>query len=327
MMTIAFVMVSTMLCVQNHVNATQDDQTVLTEHTPRSMFVDTNGRLSQHLITLLRLDRQYTEGDGLVEAVRKTQAAWISTIQGRGQIERTDLVDSPERQKIHALVEQCSQEMGLFAARSPRLQHYTYGVCHGAFLSGVRQNLAQLIVAWKRGVRFDSIVFLTGERTLRKEPGKQDCEEALGNGTGYPFFKKGWTKPTDAPYETEYDMVRLVWDQTELPQDMAEALRERVTFVNAPRGTHERPSTKDAFTTWISTSKPQPGTIVACSYPLLWSYQQLAGETVLQGSGLVLDTTAPEATDSIRAAQRERLVSLIFDTVAKCLYEISLTPQ
>lgn len=75
-------------------------------------------------------------------------------------------------------------------------------------------------------------------------------------------------------------MMRLVLDQVQLPEDMAKALT--VIFVNAPKGNNARPSTKDTFHTWLTAHHPQPGTILACSYPLLWAHQQLAGESILK---------------------------------------------
>ena len=296
---------------------------------PRAMFVNKDGSLSDHVIKLLRLDSLYEEGDTLATAVAKTQSAWIGVNQGQGNKERTDLVDSEERRKIKDEVVQCAEAMGLFAKRPPALRRYTYGVCHGAFLDGVRQNLTQLIVAWNQGVHFEKLIFLTGERTLRNEPGKEDDLEKLCSNKRYPLCKNGWTKPADAPYETEYDMVRLVWDQTELPKDMADALttdpaesEEKVIFVNAPRGNNPRPGTKDTVQTLLKRQYLRPGTMLACSYPLLWSYQHLAVEPMLRKRGITLDTSAPEATPPILARYEKGLVSIIFDTVAKCLYEI-----
>ena len=130
--------------------------------------------------------------------------------------------------------------------------------------------------------------------------------------------------PNGAAYETEYDMTKLVWDQVDIPDDMEQALLGKVFFVNAPRGQQNRPSTKDTFQTWLEEFHPKPGTILAYSYPLLWSYQQLAAETALLKTGFVIDTAAPGFSEQERLQHREKMVSLVFDTVTKCLYEISL---
>lgn len=296
------------------------DQQAIEERSPRRLFVNRDGTLTPKVIELLTIDSLYTKGDDLKTAVEKTQKAWVSVRQGQQNRERVDVQDSEERVALKDSVEGWAQSMGLFAKREPCLRDYTYGVCHGAFLDGVRKNLAQLVAAWKEGVRFRSLVFLTGERPLRKA--REDSIEKLCDEKASPLpFKEGWRFSEAAPYETEYDMVKLVFAQVQLPKGMEEALRGKIVFVNAPKGKENRPSTKDAFRAWVREYQPEKGTVLACSYPLLWSYQQLAGESALQGTGLFLDTVAPQLSKEMRQAQTKRIVSLIFDTVAKCLYE------
>ena len=304
--------------------AMEAEQWMIQERSPATLFVKSDGALTPHVITLLKLDGLYEQSDDLARATAKTQECWLSVVQGRGNKERADLKDGVRRGDIRQEVEECADSMGLFAERAPALDRYTYGACHGAFLDGVRRNLFQLVAAWKRGIRFDSLVFLTGERYLRKQQGGEDAVEKLCDEKSSILpFKKGWKMPEDAVYDTEYDMVKLVWSQTDIPEDMAQALSAKVVFVNAPKGQNARPSTKDAIRTWLQECHPRPGTILACSYPLLWAYQQLVGETALRDSGMALDTIAPALSDKERAVQRERMVSLVFDTVTKCLYEIS----
>ena len=302
----------------------RSEQQALEKRSPARIFVNSDRTLTSHVIKLLQLDNLYDPSDDLFRVVEKTQKTWISVFQGRQNKERTDLKDSAEKERIRQQVEDCAEAMGLFAERTPLLTHYTYGVCHGAFLDGVRRNLFQLVHAWKKGIRFDSLIFLTGARDLRKRQGENDSVEKLCDEKGSPLpFKNGWELPENAAYDTEYDMVRLVWSQVEVPDDMARALEGKVVFVNAPKGKESRPSTKDAFVAWLQESHPQPGTILACSYPLLWAYQQLVGETVLYNTGLTLDTMAPALSQKERLKNTERMVSLVFDTTAKCLYEIS----
>ena len=295
----------------------------LQNRSPRSLFVTNEKAPSSLVVRLLELDGLYDKTDKLSTIVEKTQRAWFAVRQGQGGTERTDLQDTEARVALRDEVDRCAA--ALYLERKPALSKYSYAVCLGASLSGVRKNLSMLIQAWNEGTRFDSLVFLAGERTLRK--GDKDRVDDLEVGSGYPFFKKGWTMPPNARYETEYDLVRLVWDQTELPEDMAQALNDKVFFVNAPRGKNERPGTKDTYRKWIEDFHPAPGTVLAYSYPLLWAYQHLAGETALKGTGLVLDTAAPAASKGLLQENEKRRVSLVFDTVAKCLFEINQAGQ
>jgi hypothetical protein len=291
------------------------------KNSPRHFFINKDGTFTPGLIKLLKLSNLYDEKDTLQDVVTKTQKAWIAVQQGAQNKERSDLQDSAEQQKTAAEVVQTAKEMGLFNARAPQLHRYTYGVVLGAFLNGVRERVAELAKAWEAGIRFDEVVILTGERPLRKGDGENDdlkklCDEKLS-----PLpFKKDWKLPDNAVYEYETDMARLVLDQVQLPEGMAKSCT--FTVVNAPRGKNLRPSTKDTYDTWIKEHNPKPGTIVATSTPLLCNYQQLTGENVLQGR-MPLDTIGGPVTKELLQQHGNRIVSLIHDTAAKCLFEIN----
>lgn len=277
---------------------------------PVSWFVTEDGKPTEPLRKLLVLSDLYHPSDRLAEIVQKTQKNWIKVLQGKNGKERVDMLDSQDEVKIRESVEAIAREIGLFDARKPALRHYTYAVCHGAFLDGVKGRVAELVEAWNDGIRFDSLVFLTGERYLRKEE-----QDALSKLIVTESFASG------TPYETEYDMCKLVWERVQVPEEMRNALAGKVVFVNAkrPEG-QERPNTKDTITTWLAEYHPQPGTVLAFSYPMIWTYQQVAGAQIL-GKEYPLDTCAKAATEEMLQAQKPRIVSLVHDTVAKVLYE------
>jgi hypothetical protein len=295
-------------------------------------------KLTDNVVNLLKLDDLYDEKDSLAEVVSKTQKKWIAVVQGKnmqggavhatGTTERTDLTDSSDHAITRKKVENIAWEMGLFDGRSPALSNYKYGAWLGAFLDGVRDRLHSLVKEWENGHRFEKLVVFTGERDLRKEKGQQDDIEKLCDPNQSPLpFKKGWTLPPDAKYETEYDMMRLVFDQVQLPKDMEDALKDNIEFVNASKVKHPvtgeavRPGTKDCYVTWLKRN-PEKGTIVAASTPLLWTAQHIAGETIL-GDDYPMDTIAPELSKEEYERRQHAVVSLVHDTVAKCLYEIN----
>ena len=301
-----------------------DKQLLLNRPDPARWFITEDGKPTERLITLLELDNLYDPNDTLAKIVEKTQKAWIQSIQGQNNKERTDYKDTEKQAEIRSKVEAIVQEIGLFDERKPALSHYKYGACLGATLGGVRNNLSLLIKEWQKGIRFDSLVFFTGERYLRNEPGKDDDIQKLLHPHESPLkLKEGWTMPENTAYKTEYDMCRLVWDQTEIPEDMKKALDGKVLFVDSPRPEgRERPGTKDCYVTWMQKYNPEPGTMLAPSHPIVWTYQLLAGENTL-GDKYPLDTCAPAATPELRKKHQERIVSLVQDTAAKCLYELN----
>lgn len=306
---------------------TQEREMIAKHTNPTSWFVTVNAKPTERLVKLLQLDGLYDPNDSLQEIVKKTQKAWLQGIQGQNNKERTDFKDSAQQEKISQVVESLVQELGLYNAHTPALRKYKYGCCLGSFLDGIRGNLKELIDQWNEGVRFENLIFFTGERYLRNAAGKEDDIEKLINPANSPLrIKNGWKMPKGAAYKTEYDLCKLIWDQTELPEDMRIALEDKVTFVNAPAPEGKpRPGTKDCYNLWLKGS-PDPGTMLAASHPLVWTYQQLAGQNIL-GDNYPLDISAKEVTPQMRQIYKERLVSLIQDTVAKCLYEISQQPQ
>lgn len=293
---------------------------ILEARNPKWLFISEDRSLSESTIKLLRLDDLYKEGDTLDDAVKKTQEQWVAVIAGAGNRERADLRDLKMQKDQKETVLEVVYELKLVEPRVPSLTHYNYALCLGAFLDTVKDRLAAAIEAWESGVKFDSLVFLTGERTLRKDTGdKDDIQKIIDCQHPHLKFKEGWVMPENAPYETEYDMVCLIVDQVCLPEDMAKELEGKITIVNAPRGDLARPTTATTYKVWLDSNKPEKGSsILAFSTPLVWAYQDLAARTVL-GDEYPLETVAPSFPNP---NEHPALVSLVKDTVAKCLYEI-----
>jgi len=292
---------------------------------PQRIFLTEQGQLTQELIALLKLDHLYDPNDDFTTVVEKTQIKWHGPRHEDSQKERSDLIDTPEQLAMRPEVISLAKDMGLFSAQNPSLSHYRYAVCLGSFLNGVRSRLAHIVELWQQGIRFDSLVFLSGERPLRNKPGQKDDYAELCDPSQSPLpFKEGWIPlPVDQViYNMEYDMVRLVWEQVKIPEEMDQALKGKVFFVNAPRGEAARPSTKETYFYWLKDFHPEPGTVVAPSDPLLWTYQQLTGAKVL-GPEFMLDTIAHEAPYLLLKRYEPGIVSLIFDTVATCLFRIN----
>lgn len=291
---------------------------------PKSFFVNSEGYLTPDLINLLKLDSLYIEGDTLKDAVKNTLPKWVLIYQGINQKERADLIDPPEWLAVRNDALQCIKQMGLLDKRVPAFNNYDYAVCHGAFLESVRLRLSQLIDLWNSGVRFETIVFLTGERTLRKGAGQKDDPALLADPLRSPFpFKPSWKFSAEIAYETEYDMVKIVWDQADIPAEMAKC---KVIFVNTPRGTAQRPSMETTYPFWINEYQPKPGKIIATSNPMMWALQQLTAQNKLPKE-FYHETVAPEATYLTSNKFEPGLTSLIFDTIAKCLFQLDKSLQ
>jgi len=279
---------------------------------------------TKELISLLSQDGLYDPQDTLDALVQKTQKKWIRVVHGSGNKEYRDLVDSSEQKQAQKAALQFAEDIDLFQAKLPFVTRYDYAVIGGSFLPGLRARIAFLVELWNQGIRFDSLYFLTGERTLRKGENEPDAVEILVNEKISPLaFKQGWQMPENVSYETEYDMCRLVWDSLDIPQEMLQALHNKVFFIYAkcPPG-QERISLKDGYRTWLNEIEPKPGSVLAISHPLFWISQQVTAESIL-GKDFVVDTCAPKPSDAYLKENETRIVSFIQDTVAKTLYEAS----
>ena len=271
--------------------------------TSEAYFIEPDGQLKESLIELLRLDDLYEPGDGLDQAVEKTQKKWLGVVQGKGGKERVDLMDPPEWKALEGSVEKAVDRMGLSLGREPSLKNYDYAFLYGAFFKGMRYRLRRILEAWDSGIRFKELVVLTGDRKIRLGEGSPDNTEGL---------------VATKPLETEEDLAELLLANTELPAGI------KVTFIKCRHGRAGRPSTKDTLKTWLETA-PLPGTILAPTHPLIFVYQDLAAKNVLPETFLI-DTTAKPFNRRGLGSSKGGYVSLVFDTIAKSLYEIHSKP-
>lgn len=253
------------------------------------------------------------------EIVEETQKQWIAVRQGTGGIERRDLIDTAEQTALREETLKIIKELGLLEEKLPTLNHYTYGVCLGAFLEGARNRLALLIESWKKGIQFDWLIFLGSDRQLRSGIGENEEWKIVSDQNHAPYlFHQDWdADPLNFKYETESDMLKLIWNQADVPVDMKEHLEGHIVFVEAKGKDGKRASTLDTFQTWLIQHEPLPGSVIAASSPHISNYQHLVGIRIL-GPDFPLDTI------SSKGRLQDIKISVVLDTIAKCLYEYKL---
>ncbi len=183
-----------------------------------------------------------------------------------------------ERETILPLM----KNLGMFAAKHGKRDHYDYGVVLGSLRSTVEKRIGHLIDEWNRGVRFDTVVFLTGQRPLQPK-------EIL-----------------DVSLQTETEMMVDVWGYMEMPEELR-ALP--LVVVDAPPLTgRDRPTTACTVDSWLAMT-PEEGTLLAFSSQPYVGYQQA-----------VLRALLPETfeVETVGAAGGESLpISILLDTLSK----------
>lgn len=204
------------------------------------------------------------------------------------------------------------KELGMKDATAPTRTEYQGAIVHGSTLDEVRLRLHYLIEQWKKGVRFHHIYFLTGSRPLNMSIENSSCCE---NDDESPLkIRKGWT--LSSPPKTEYEMVVMIWDQSEVP----EGLRKSVTveFVQAPMKQSptseklERPTTDDTVVYWLKNN-PVQGRYLAVSNAPFTPRQDLVVRTFLTDE-YELETIGPALDNQLR-------VAIILDELARLIYQ------
>ncbi|MFN0065333.1 MAG: hypothetical protein ACKVOH_03745 [Chlamydiales bacterium] len=134
---------------------------------------------------------------------------------------------------------------------------YHYAAVLGATEAVVKERYAFLEREWERGIRFDHLVLLTGDRPLQA-------------------FESGGSN------ETEMMLARLPNRWEGLP----------LTVVNAPKPCgKQRPNTSDTYRLWMEMV-PQPGSVLAIStQPFVGRQQAVADNNVLEG--FYVETVGP----------------------------------
>jgi hypothetical protein len=172
--------------------------------------------------------------------------------------------------------------MGMFETQWASGKHYDYALVLGALHGSVEMRINHIVEEWKRGTRFDQVVFLTGQRPLHLEKEKEFL--SLKNETA---------------------MMIHVWETTSMPPELRAV---PLTIVDAPplplRG---RPTTESTVYEWLELS-PSPGTILMVSSQPYVGYQRAVLNTLLplfeiEGVGQEGGRTLP--------------ISVLLDTLAK----------
>ena len=196
-------------------------------------------------------------------------------------------------------------DLGFVEERSPKLREYTGSIIHGALISRVRLRLYTLISHWRRGVRFARLYFLTGERLLDLE--RENYEALTTDDNSGLRIRDNW-KLSEIP-KTECQMVRLVWEQSDVPNDMREQLIIR--FINAPLNHSSRPTTADTVLAWLQTHPPFGHYLAVTNNPYI-NRQDLVCKTIARKE-YVFDTIGP------KTLEKEK-ICIVLDELARFIY-------
>lgn len=240
-------------------------------------LVDEHGQPTAPLLSLFEVLNTPHEGS-LETLAQNAQKFWHQ----KG--DRWTFQDRFEEQKEQILP--LLEELGCFKTVQAKHNHYQYGVVLGALAVTVEKRIQFLVQEWKRGIRFDEIIFLTGQRPLHPQKEAQFLDHA----------------------KTETDMMLLVWQQTSMPPELRAI---PLVVIDAPpvpdRG---RPTTASTVYAWLD-ERPIPGTCLVFSSEPYVGYQNSILSYLLPVS-FSIETVGPEGG-------RHYSTAILIDNVAKWL--------
>lgn len=245
-------------------------------------LIDQNAKPQPALLELLQL--LHVPHDGTLDSiVRATQTAWYQAGKERWELEER----YPGKLDLAFPI---LRKLGCVDSIFAKKKKYDYALLLGGHVSRMKRRIALLVQEWKRGVRFDKIVLLTGARPL-------DPSEELSCAT-----------------ETEAFLALL-----DLPAEMKKVPLQVIDtpMQTAKGGGQRRPNTADTLMAWL-LSKPKPGSCIAFGdQPFVGYFES------------VLKTFLPSAfsVEVIGLETEPYPLALFFDNLARWLYQEQLRFQ
>jgi hypothetical protein len=275
-----------------------------------TLLFDENGRPSFELMQLLKIvgmDNLNESEEPIAQINRWAQKNLLR--QGERWEEQTSRFEELKT-KIKPLL----ADLGFVNATAPQFNPYQGAIVHGALLPTVRLRLYYLVEQWKKGVRFTHLYFLSGERPLE---GQYENNQALVTEEGSPLkIRREWQVPAELP-KTECGMIQLVWEQSDIPNDMREQIN--VHFINAPMKQDIRsakllrPTTDDSVERWLQALPPH-GRYLAISNAPYTHRQDVVIRKLAPKDDFEFDTIGPAAEDRVKMA-------ILLDELARTIFQ------
>lgn len=204
------------------------------------------------------------------------------------------------------------KQLGFVEPVVPLFKKYRGAIVHGGMLMRVRLRLHFLVEQWKNGVRFSHLYFLSGERPLEVQ--YENRETFVQADESLLKIKKDWIL-SEVP-TTECEMVRLIWEQSDIPDDMRAEVA--VYFIDAPMKMDSkdvllRPTTDDTIVAWLKTTPP------------FGRYFAVTEAPYINRQDLVMQTFASPyyTVETVGAgAKQDELMAIFLDELARCIYQI-----
>lgn len=249
--------------------------------------LNADGNLRQELALLLELFGIPTEGMSLVDLRDLTMARWVSKGRERWELPEVTLADRVLRAEFWQLV----NELPMYGEIRPTDGRYRYDhvlVLGGSLYPQDRKN--ELVVRlWQQGIEFGAIAHLGGDRKLNEER-----ESILTLGTqqsgGLPIMA-GWNESWVERYLTEADMLKALWERSELPDEMYAI---PTSYIGSEARDGFRANTGDTYKDWLAMC-PTGSRVLVVSISPHGPFQYWDAVNILEPAGFEVHLAAPGA--------------------------------
>lgn len=244
-------------------------------------------RIEDEALSRLALELGISPDRNLIE---ETQQSWLR----KPTQERWELSEISPEQRLFVL--NWAKQEGMFDAWLPSSKVYDKALILGATTLNMQMRLNYLKQLWIQGIRFDEIVWLTGDRPLDSRI-------------------DGLTDRCN----TESEAARMLWEEADLPEEMRHLL---VVFVEVPMKvdglTAKRPNTEDTIIAWLKIS-PEPCKLLFVSDQPFCGYQFAVVKAALPKSFL-FDLVGKGVDPSSHPAA----AAITLDSIARWIYQESV---
>lgn len=217
------------------------------------------------------------------DLIAETQKQWLRK-PGQERWEMAEL--SPE---LKNFVIQSAEKMGLYSRWIPSCTTYDKALILGTTVPLMQKRLNYLKDLWDQGIRFNEIVWLTGERPLDSQ-----------------------MDGLSAHYTNEAEAAKWIWKETRLPEEMQML---PTVFIAVPMNGTKRPNTEDSIIAWLNTS-PQPCKALFVSDQPFNGYQFAVVKTNLPDA-YTFDLVGPGVDPNCHPAA----AAITLDTIARWMYQ------
>ena len=243
-----------------------------------------DGSVRQELALLLELFDIPALHMSLTDLRDLTKARWMDKGRGRWEMPEVTL----NNRQFRALFWQLVAELPMYNEIRPTRSRYDHVLVLGGTLRPQYRKNELLVRLWQQGIEFGAIAHLGGDRKLNESESLQTLGTTLPG--GLPTMA-GWNESWVGQYLTEADMLKALWERSELPDEMHGI---PTAYIGSDARDGFRASTNDTYQDWLATH-PTGSHVLAISISPHGPFQYWDAVNALEPAGFEVDLAAAGA--------------------------------